>query len=64
MRVKDTASLFNQNIMCYGVEIVLVYTHFPKCFPKILRKTIVQDWICDAQISVSQHMAENLYSDS
>lgn len=49
--------------MCYGVEIVLIYTHFPKCLPKVLGKTIVQDWIGYTQISVRQNMTENLYGD-
>lgn len=50
------------NVILYEVENV--YTYFPKCLAKILRKAVVQNRICYTQISVCQHMTENLYGNS
>lgn len=38
--------------LCYGVEIELIYTHFPERLPKIFGKAIVQYRIGNTQICV------------
>lgn len=36
-------------------------THFSKRLPKVFRETIIQNWVGNTQISVREHMREDLY---